>query len=305
MLKYIILIIGFLLLIKGADLFVDKATIIATKLKIPKIIIGMTIVAIGTSLPELSVSVQSSILGLNDMCVANVIGSNIFNLLMITGTIALLSKVKINNFMNVFKTFGTYILLIVLSLDKNLSLLDGIILLGIFIVYMINMIKSESYIEEENEDEDVVKEHILKTIILGLIGLAGIAYGGNLVIESARDIALSLGMSENLVGLTVVALGTSLPEYVTSIVACKKDEMDIAIGNILGSNIFNILLVLGLASLLAPISVSIVTLIDALFMFITMILFIVFTLKKRAVNKFTGIMFIMTYVAYICYTIIR
>lgn len=303
MLKYIILIIGFLLLIKGADLFVDKATIIATKLKIPKIIIGMTIVAIGTSLPELSVSVQSSILGLNDMCVANVIGSNIFNLLMITGTIALLSKVKINNFMNVFKTFGVYILLIVLSLDKNLSLLDGIILLGVFIAYMINMIKSESYTEEENED--VVKEHILKTIVLGLLGLAGIAYGGNLVIESARDIALSLGMSENLVGLTVVALGTSLPEYVTSIVACKKDEMDIAIGNILGSNIFNILLVLGLASLLAPISVSIVTLIDALFMFITMILFIIFTFKKRTVNKFTGIMFIMTYVAYICYTIIR
>jgi cation:H+ antiporter len=303
MLKYIILIIGFLLLIKGADLFVDKATIIATKLKIPKIIIGMTIVAIGTSLPELSVSVQSSILGLNDMCVANVIGSNIFNLLMITGTIALLSKVKINNFMNVFKTFGVYILLIVLSLDKNLSLLDGIILLGVFIAYMINMIKSESYTEEENED--VVKEHILKTIVLGLIGLAGIAYGGNLVIESARDIALSLGMSENLVGLTVVALGTSLPEYVTSIVACKKDEMDIAIGNILGSNIFNILLVLGLASLLAPISVSIVTLIDALFMFITMILFIIFTFRKRTVNKFTGIIFIMTYVAYICYTIIR
>lgn len=303
MLKYVILIIGFLLLIKGADLFVDKATIIATKLKIPKIIIGMTIVAIGTSLPELSVSVQSSILGLNDMCVANVIGSNIFNLLMITGTIALLSKVKINNFMNVFKTFGVYILLIVLSLDKNLSLLDGIILLGVFIAYMINMIKSKSYTEEENED--VVKEHILKTIVLGLIGLAGIAYGGNLVIESARDIALSLGMSENLVGLTVVALGTSLPEYVTSIVACKKDEMDIAIGNILGSNIFNILLVLGLASLLAPISVSIVTLIDALFMFITMILFIIFTFKKRTVNKFTGIMFIMTYVAYICYTIIR
>lgn len=303
MLKYIILIIGFLLLIKGADLFVDKATIIATKFKIPKIIIGMTIVAIGTSLPELSVSVQSSILGLNDMCVANVIGSNIFNLLMITGTIALLSKVKINNFMNAFKTFGVYILLIVLSLDKNLSLLDGIILLGVFIAYMINMIKSESYTEEENED--VVKEHILKTIVLGLIGLAGIAYGGNLVIESARNIALSLGMSENLVGLTVVALGTSLPEYVTSIVACKKDEMDIAIGNILGSNIFNILLVLGLASLLAPISVSIVTLIDALFMFITMILFIIFTFKKRTVNKFTGIMFIMTYVAYICYTIIR
>lgn len=303
MLKYIILIIGFLLLIKGADLFVDKATIIATKFKIPKIIIGMTIVAIGTSLPELSVSVQSSILGLNDMCVANVIGSNIFNLLMITGTIALLSKVKINNFMNAFKTFGVYILLIVLSLDKNLSLLDGIILLGVFIAYMINMIKSESYTEEENED--VTKEHILKTIVLGLIGLAGIAYGGNLVIESARDIALSLGMSENLVGLTVVALGTSLPEYVTSIVACKKDEMDIAIGNILGSNIFNILLVLGLASLLAPISVSIVTLIDALFMFITMILFIIFTFKKRTVNKFTGIMFIMTYVAYICYTIIR
>ena len=299
----ILLIIGFILLIKGADLFVDKATIIATKLKMPKIIIGMTIVAIGTSLPELSVSVQSSILGLNDMCVANVIGSNIFNLLMITGTIALLSKVKINNFMNVFKTFGVYILLIVLSLDKNLSLLDGIILLGVFIAYMINMIKSESYTEEENED--VVKEHILKTIALGLIGLAGIAYGGNLVIESARDIALSLGMSENLVGLTVVALGTSLPEYVTSIVACKKDEMDIAIGNILGSNIFNILLVLGLASLLAPISVSIVTLIDALFMFITMILFIIFTFKKRTVNKFTGIMFIMTYVAYICYTIIR
>ncbi len=303
MLKYIILIIGFLLLIKGADLFVDKATIIATKLKIPKIIIGMTIVAIGTSLPELSVSVQSSVLGLNDMCVANVIGSNIFNLLMITGTIALLSKVKINNIMNVFKTFGAYILLIVLSLDKNLNLLDGIILLGVFIVYMINMIKSESYIEEANED--VVKEHILKTIMLGLIGLAGIAYGGNLVIESARDIALSLGMSENLVGLTVVALGTSLPEYVTSIVACKKDEMDIAIGNILGSNIFNILLVLGLASLLAPISVSTMALIDALFMLITMILFIIFTFKKRTVNKFAGIIFIMIYVVYICYTIIR
>jgi cation:H+ antiporter len=303
MLNYIILLISFVMLIKGADIFVDKATIIANRFKVPKFIIGMTIVAIGTSLPELSVSVQSSLLGLNDMCVANVVGSNIFNLLMITGTIAMFAVIKIDNFKDIFRTLYVYLILFIFSLDRQLSFFNGIVILFVFADYIMTMIKAKNNIEESS-DETIINESLIKTILIGIVGLIGIVLGGNLVVNSARAIAASLGMSENLIGLTVVALGTSLPEYVTSIVAARKGEMDMAIGNVLGSNIFNILLVLGIASVLSPISITAFTFIDIIFMITTMIVFIMSIANKR-ISKINGVIFILLYISYIGYTIIR
>lgn len=303
MLNYIILLISFVMLIKGADIFVDKATVIANKFKVPKFIIGMTIVAIGTSLPELSVSVQSSLLGLNDMCVANVVGSNIFNLLMITGTIAMFAVIKIDDFEDIFRTLYIYFILFILSLDCRLNFFNGIVMLFVFVEYIMTMIKAKNNIKESS-DETIITESLIKTILIGIVGLIGIVLGGNLVVNSAREIAASLGMSENLIGLTVVALGTSLPEYVTSIVAARKGEMDMAIGNVLGSNIFNILLVLGIASVLSPISITAFTFIDIVFMIATMIVFIMSIANKR-INKINGVIFILLYISYIGYTIIR
>lgn len=303
MLNYIILLISFVMLIKGADIFVDKATVIANRFKVPKFIIGMTIVAIGTSFPELSVSVQSSLLGLNDMCVANVVGSNIFNLLMITGTIAMFAVIKIDDFEDIFRTLYIYFILFILSLDCQLNFFNGIVMLFVFVEYIMTMIKAKNNIKESS-DETIINESLIKTILIGIVGLVGIVLGGNLVVNSAREIAASLGMSENLIGLTVVALGTSLPEYVTSIVAARKGEMDMAIGNVLGSNIFNILLVLGIASVLSPISITAFTFIDIVFMIVTMIVFIMSIANKR-INKINGVIFILLYISYIGYTIIR
>ena len=303
MLNLFILLIGFAMLIKGSDIFVEASSNIAKKFNIPSIIIGMTIVAMGTSAPELSVSINSALAGLNDMSIANVVGSNIFNLLIALGICSFLGKLKIDNYKDIWLLLVICIELFVLTIDKTLSVVNGAILLITFTSYIISMIKkAKDNTEEENNNK---QKNILITIVLGILGLIAIVWGGDLVVDSASAIAIKLGMSENLVGLTIVAVGTSLPEFVTSVMATKKGELSIAIGNIIGSNIFNILLILGVASVINPMSVSMLALCDIIFMICSVVLFILSTVKNKAVNRKSGFILVLVYIAYLIMTIIR
>jgi cation:H+ antiporter len=303
MLNIILLLVGFVALIKGADIFVDASSSIAKKFNIPSIIIGMTIVAMGTSLPELSVSVTSSLAGLNDMSIANVTGSNIFNILIALGVCSTIGKLKISNYKDVITLLFSCIGLLLFALNGTLGVFEGILLLVAFTIYILSMMKQAKDNKEESEDEK--QRNIFITVALGILGATAIVIGGNMVVNSASEIALKLGMSENLVGLTIVALGTSLPEFVTSVMATKKGELEIAIGNIIGSNIFNILLILGVASLISPMAVSVVAICDVMFMVFTVALFIFLTVKEKELNKKSGILLIMMYIVYLIITIIR
>ena len=303
MLNVFLLIFGFILLIKGADAFVNGASSIAKKIGVPYVVIGMTIVAIGTSLPEAMVSINSSLAGMNDMSIANVVGSNIFNILVGIGASAFVSNLKISNYKDVFTLLGVSTLLLLSVIDGNLSFLNGIVLLLVFAYFIYNMIKGAKNNKEDVEEQS--NKPLWLTIILGILGLGAVVWGGDLVVNSASAIAMQLGMSENLVGLTIVAVGTSLPEFVTSVIATKKGELDMAVGNILGSNIFNILLILGCASVINPMVVSTVALMDVLFMVISVVLFVLVTYKNKTVSRKLGIPMVLTYVLYIIITIIR
>ena len=316
--SFVILIIGFFFLIKGADLFVDGAASIARKFNIPSMVIGLTIVAMGTSAPEAAVSITSSLAGQNDMSVANVVGSNFFNILMVLGVSAIIAKLPVQK--NTIKKDTPFllivsVLLLIFAFDKNISRIEGIIFLVIFVYFLYTTVKSAKNTEEstslsDNEiavsDNDIPTDTpMFKTIILSLIGIAGIIFGGDMVVDSATSIATMFGMSANLVGLTIVAVGTSLPEFVTSIVAIKKGETEIAIGNVIGSNVFNILLVLGLATAIFPIAISTFALIDIVFMVAITILLYLFMKKDNCLVKKHGFIFIILYIAYMTYTIIR
>lgn len=316
--SFVILIIGFFFLIKGADLFVDGAASIARKFNIPSMVIGLTIVAMGTSAPEAAVSITSSLAGQNDMSVANVVGSNFFNILMVLGVSAIIAKLPVQK--NTIKKDTPFllivsVLLLIFAFDKNISRIEGIIFLVIFVYFLYTTVKSAKNTEgstslSDNEiavsDNDIPTDTpMFKTIILSLIGIAGIIFGGDMVVDSATSIATMFGMSANLVGLTIVAVGTSLPEFVTSIVAIKKGETEIAIGNVIGSNVFNILLVLGLATAIFPIAISTFALIDIIFMVAITILLYLFMKKDNCLVKKHGFIFIILYIAYMTYTIIR
>ena len=316
--SFLTLLIGFALLIKGADIFVDGASSIAKKFNVSPMLIGLTIVAMGTSAPEAAVSVSSSLAGQNDMSIANVVGSNFFNILIVLGVSSIIAKLPVEK--ETIKKDTPFlifisILLLALSLNFNLSRLDGVIFLVLFILFLINIIKSNTSskdIESSSgetaiaiEATDTKSIHMPKTLLLCLIGIVGIVFGGDLVVNSATNIATSFGMSANLVGLTIVAMGTSLPELVTSVIAVKKGETEIAIGNVIGSNIFNILLVLGLAALIHPMAVSMVAIIDTIFMTAVTILLYIFIKKNNSLTKIHGIIFVIIYFIYLIYTIIR
>lgn len=304
MLVYIFLLVGFVMLIKGADIFVDSSSSIAKKFGIPSIIVGLTIVAMGTSAPELSVSVQSALAGMNDMSIANVVGSNIFNLLVVLGCSAMINKLKIEKYKDVVVMFLIGLLMLICSIDGALGICDGLFLLVIFTFYILSLV-FKAIKENQKEETEEEQRPMILTIIFGIIGLLAIVFGGDIVVNSASVIAQQLGMSENLIGLTVVAVGTSLPELVTSLVATKKGELDIAIGNVVGSNIFNMLLILGLASVINPMTVSTFALIDLIFVIIAMIVFIILTFKSKTLNKAKGLPLVLMYIAYIIFTIIR
>lgn len=304
MLKYIILLIGFIMLIKGADVFVDCSSSIAKRFGIPSIIVGLTIVAMGTSAPEFSVSVQSAIAGMNDMSIANVIGSNMFNLLVVLGLSSVVNKLKINNYKDVCIMFIVGLIMLICSADGLLNVFDGALLLVIFTFYILSLIY-KAYNENKKEETEEKQKSLITTIVLSIIGLGAIIWGGDLVVNSASAIAQQLGMSENLVGLTVVAIGTSLPELVTSLVATKKGEVDIAVGNVVGSNIFNMLLILGVSSIINPMAVTYFTFLDTLFIIGCMALFILMTCSSKTLNKEKGLSLVLLYFVYMIFTIIR
>lgn len=302
---YFMVLIGFLMLIKGADYFVEGASSIAKRFHIPEMIIGLTIVAMGTSLPELSVSFISALNGQSDMSIANAIGSNIFNVLMILGVSAFIKTlpIKQSSIKDIFILISATTLLLILSyFGLSLVWFDGLIMLCLFAYFIRKMIKES---KDNNDNENSTPLSIIRTIVYIVCGAIGIIYGGNLVVSGASTIAQAFGMSDNLIGLTVVALGTSLPEFVTSVMATKKGKLDIAIGNVIGSNIFNILFVLGISSLFNVLTVSVVTLIDIFFsLFITSVLLYV-VCKFKKINKLNGIIFIILYISYMIFTIIR
>ena len=317
--SFLILIIGFALLIKGADVFVEGASSIAKKFKVPSMIIGLTIVAMGTSAPEAAVSITSSLAGQNDMSVANVVGSNFFNILVVLGVSSIIAKLPVQK--ETIKKDTPFLilvsgLLLIFGINFKLGRIEGIALLALFTYFLVNTIKSakmatdstssetgETAIAIETESSSQIS--LPKTILISLVGIVGIVVGGDMVVNSATSIATSFGMSANLVGLTIVAVGTSLPEFVTSIVAIKKGETEIAIGNVIGSNLFNILLVLGLAATINPIAMSMSAFIDIVFMVLITLLLYMFMKKDNSLVKKQGIILVVLYIAYMAYTIMR
>ena len=249
------LIVGFVFLVKGADLFVEGSSSVAKRFKVPSLIIGLTIVAMGTSLPETAVSVAASIAHNNTLAVSNVTGSNIFNLMVVIGVCALMTPIVVDGASLKrdfpFSMICAILLLVMGTIGMTLGRVDGIILLGCFAGYIFYLIRHTLKQNRQSSDEEVDEIPLIsmpKAVIFILIGAVGIAVGGDVVVDSASRIAIDLGMSQTLVGLTIVSIGTSLPELVTSIVAARKNEVDMALGNAVGSCIFNILMVLGIAS---------------------------------------------------------
>lgn len=303
---FVILLIGFVLLIKGADYFVEGSSSLAKIMKIPAVIIGLTIVAMGTSAPEASVSINAALAGNNDIAISNVIGSNVFNGMVVVGVCAFLQKFKVNEDISKRDLPINIIISIILCLmimDGTLSRLEGIILL-IGMVAFIGMMMHAALKNREEGDE--IKTLSLPMSIVYMIGgLIAVIFGGDMVVDGATAIATMFGLSQNFIGLTIVAVGTSLPELVTSIVATKKGESALALGNAVGSNIFNILFILGFSAVISPLSVLGESLVDGMIMVATGVLLFLFAKTEGEMDKKEGILCVLIYVAYTVFLFIR
>ncbi len=302
---YIFLIIGFVLLIKGADFFVDGSAALAGYLKVPSVIIGLTIVAIGTSLPEAAVSISAGLAGSNEIAVSNIVGSNIFNTLVVVGASALIRPFKADS--QIVKrdlpvNFVVTIILYLFVIGGMLSRIEGLILLAGIITYITVMVRSALKNRVEEEIEPI---SLSKAALFIALGLAAVVFGGDVVVDSATAIAKSLGLSETLIGLTIVAIGTSLPELVTSVVASRKGESGLALGNAIGSNIFNILFILGMSSTLMPIPVVSENITDTLVLIGICVLIYAFARFGEKIGRGKGLTMIAIYIAYTAYIIMR
>ena len=300
--EYLLLIIGFVLLIKGADFFVEGSSSLARFLKIPSVIIGLTIVAMGTSAPEASVSINAALAGNNDIAVSNVIGSNIFNGLVVVGICAFIAGFKTNR--DILKRDMPVNILItailcVMIADGRLSRLEGILLLAGMIFYIVNMILSALKTRSSYPDEKSMP--LYKSLIFIAGGLVSVIFGGNLVVNNASQIAVS----QNFIGLTIVAIGTSLPELVTSIVATRKGDSGLALGNAIGSNIFNILFILGMSATISPLHILSESVIDCVILLVSGILLFVFAYTKKSMNRTEGAICVLSYIGYTAYLFIR
>ena len=304
---YILLIIGFFLLIKGADYFVEGSSAIAKLLKVPSVVIGLTVVALGTSAPEAAVSITAGLAGSNDLALSNVIGSNIFNLVLIVGICALIQPFIIDqSILN--RDFPLAILSSVILLyfirDNRLSRPEGLILLTLMIGYL-----SLTVVSAIRHTIDIdVQEHYLPmhtSLLYIVLGLAAIIFGGDLVVDNACRIAAAFGLSETLIGLTIVAIGTSLPELVTSITASRKGESGLALGNVVGSNLFNILFILGLSSTVHPIAAQETAMMDILILIIMTTVIYIFCRIRGTMGRFMGALCVDAYAAYSVYIILR
>ena len=319
----VFLVIGFVLLIKGADFFVEGSSSVAKRLHVPSIIIGLTIVAMGTSLPETAVSVSASLAGNNELAVSNVVGSNIFNLVVVIGVCAILATVNVaretirRDIPLSLICAGLLMLLGIVGLgDKTgmtLGHLDGVIFVVLFACYIIYMVRTAMKASKEGKkveieggsDEEIKLVSVPVSILFIIGGAIAIAVGGDVTVDAASRIASDLGMSQTLIGLTIVSIGTSHTELVTSIVAARKNEEDMALGNATGSNIFNILMVLGIASAISPISIITENIIDLCVLIVFTICAWIFAGTKKKIGRAEGLCMVALYAAYAVYIIVR
>lgn len=309
----ILLIVGFVLLIKGADVFVDAASSLASNFNVSKIVIGLTIVAFGTSAPELAVSVKSILSNSSDMVLGNVVGSNILNILLILGISSMFAKMNVKD-TTVKKEIPLTILfsclLTVLAFDNMfdkeainiITRTDGIVILLFFLVFVYYLVEVMS--ADKNKKQDDPKYNMILSMLLTVFGIFCVVFGSNLVVDSATALAKAFNVSEKMIALTIIAFGTSLPELVTSVQAARKKENDIAIGNIIGSNIFNIGVVIGLpATFVGSINVGLFNYIDMFTMILAAVLLFILTYKKRKIGKPQGILMLLIFVIYYTYVI--
>lgn len=319
----LLLAAGFTALIKGADWFVEGSSALAKHFKVPGVIIGLTIVALGTSAPEMAVSISAALQGSNEIALSNVVGSNIFNLLCVLGVCAIIHTVPVDE--PILKrdfplSIVAAVLLLLMTCSRsvfpgnllhksmsdtagNAGRVTGIVLLVIFAAYIVYLIYDAR--KHPNPEEMQKAAPLWKCFLLIVIGLALIVGGGQYVVSSSKAIAQMLGMSETLIGVTIVAVGTSLPELVTSIVAAKKGETGIAVGNVIGSNIFNLLFILGISSAIHPIAVNVASVYDLGILIAVSILTYVFSLRKKALTRLSGILMLCLYAADMLFAILR
>ena len=303
---YVLLILGFVLLIKGADYFVDGASSVAKLLKIPSVIIGLTIAAIGTSAPEAAVSISAGLSGNSDIALSNVVGSNMFNLLVVLGVSAVICPMMSDQSIlkrDIWWSLGATVAVFVMMLDMKISRVEGILLLCGLVTYLVILVRSA--LKNRTEGEEVKTMSPLKSVICIIGGLAAVAIGGDLVVDNAVLIAQTLGMSETFIGLTIIAMGTSLPELVTSIVAAKKGDSGLALGNVVGSNIFNFLFILGMASALTPINASSALLVDVAIIAASTLVVYIFGKTGNKTTRWEGAACLAIYAAYAAYITIR
>lgn len=311
------IVLGFILLVKGADWFVDGSSSIAKKLRIPAVVIGLTVVAFGTSAPELAVSVSAALKGSNDIALGNVVGSNIFNTLVVLGASAAITPIAVGK-SAIKKDFPlsifAAILIGALCMDTilfkapmmGISRLDGIILLICFAFFMYITVKDGLKNRADAEEEEIKSFTTGKSILFIIVGLAGIVAGGQLTVNCAKEVARAIGMTEAVIGLTVVAIGTSLPELVTSVIAAKKGESDIAVGNVIGSNIFNIFFIIGVSATILPMqNLDVSYIFDLAVLIAVMIVTYIPIAITKKVTRGMGITMVLAYVAYTAYLIAR
>lgn len=307
---YLLLVVGFVLLLKGADFFVEGSSSIAKRLRVPSLIIGLTIVAMGTSLPECAVSISAAIAGNTGVAVGNAVGSNIFNLMVVCGVCALFCPLIVSRGTLTgefpFSVIVAVVLMVLGWLGMTLGHIDGFILLVLFAGFLLWMIRSAQKARNESEAEDEYEiRPIWQCIVYIVGGAAAIAAGGQIVVNAASAIATSFGMSQNLIGLTIVAFGTSLPELATSVVAARKHEVDMALGNVIGSNIFNILFVLGVAAAIHPMVFQMENIIDIIVLVVMSIIVLCFAWTKQKLVRWEGFTMLVMYAAYVVYICLR
>lgn len=312
--SYVILLLGFALLTKGADFFVEGAAATAGKLRVPAFIIGMTIVAMGTSAPECAVSVTAALKDNNQLAVSNAVGSNLFNLMVVCGMCSLVSPLAVKTSI-LKKEFPFSIIVAALLLAAGLTgmsvgRLDGVLLLVVFCIFLFWMVRSAQKARTQQrgngQDEDEIRDlSAVRCAVYMIGGLAAIVIGGDWVVDGASVIAESFGMSQNLIGLTVVAFGTSLPELVTSFAAARKGQADMALGNVIGSNIFNILLILGLAAAISPMTFNMENVADTVVLILMSVEVYFFCRKDHDIRRTEGIVMLAEYAVYVGYICVR
>ena len=307
-LQVLLLVIGIIVVIKGADWLTSGAVGMAERIGVPQIIIGLTIVAMGTSMPEFFVSLMSAINGTPDLAVGNIVGSNIFNALLIVGCAAMVAPIAIQR-TTVKKDIPIAVfaslLLMGMTLDGQISRIDAAILFVIFLAYLWITLRGAKTEEGSSQEEEKKPMPVLKAGILVIIGLACLIFGSDVFVDNATAIAHAMGISDAVIGLTIVAGGTSLPELATSVVAAKKGNSGIAIGNVLGSNVFNILMILGVTGLITPMTISGITIVDLSMMVISMILLWLFSFTKYRIERWEGVLLAAIFIGYISWLVVN